>query len=143
MAEKVAYPTVTPSRAKHLSTEVAARMQPAGVKGEVHTNEDRQFPSSPDDKNPGYRTIYEASDTGADEGALSEGGTGYASAVFGWQDRSMVDSSDPNRSRLPLECDVGRRGTGPDGKVAVGPSGPYEARVHRTRSADSTSSTSY
>jgi len=45
--------------------------------------------------------------------------------------------------RLPLECDVGRRGTRPDGKVAVGSSGPYEARVHRTRSADPASSTSH
>src|SRR4029077_19020921 len=137
MAEKVGYSTVTPSGAKHLSTEVAARVRTAGLKGEVHTDEDGQFPSSPDHKNSGYRTIYEASDTGANQGTLSEGGTGYASPVFGWQDRSMVDSSDANRSRLPLECDVGRRGTRPDGKVAVGPSGPYEARVHRTRSADS------
>ena len=31
----------------------------------------------------------------------------------------------------------------PDGKIAVRPSGPYEARVHRTWSADPTSSTSH
>jgi hypothetical protein len=50
MAEKVAYSTVTPSRAEHLSTEVAARTQPAGVKGEVHTVKTDNFPVVPTTK---------------------------------------------------------------------------------------------
>jgi hypothetical protein len=42
MAEKVAYLTVTPSCAKHLNSEIEARIHAAGLKGEVHTNENRQ-----------------------------------------------------------------------------------------------------
>src|SRR5580704_19535085 len=42
MSEKVAYLTVTPSCAEHLNGEVEPRMHTAGLKGEVHTNENRQ-----------------------------------------------------------------------------------------------------
>ena len=52
-------------------------------------------------------------------------------------------SPDADRRRLPLERDPARRGACPDGKVAVGPSRPYEARVHRAWAADPTSSTSH
>lgn len=97
----------------------------------------------PDNKNSGYRTIHEASNTGANKGVLSEGSASYASTVSGWQDRPMVDSPDADRRRLPLERDPARRGACPDGKVAVGPSRPYEARVHRAWAADPTSSTSH
>ena len=43
------------------------------------------------------------------------------------KNRPMVDSPDTGRPRFPLERDLARRGACPDGKVAVGPSGPYEA----------------
>ena len=36
MSEKVAYPTVTPSWAEHLNTEVEVRMHAAGLKGVIH-----------------------------------------------------------------------------------------------------------
>jgi hypothetical protein len=80
--------------------------------------------------------------TGTNKGDLSEGSASYASTVSGRQDRPMVDSPDADRPCFPLECDLARRGACPDGKVAVRPSGPYEARVHRAWSLDPTSSTS-
>src|SRR3984957_13876469 len=105
-------------------------------------NVEGQFPSSPDNKNSGYRPIHEGPNTGAIKGDLSEGSASYASTVSGWQDRPMVDSPDADRPCFPLERDLARRGACSDGKVAVRPSGPYEARVHRAWSADPTSSTS-
>ena len=53
------------------------------------------------------------------------GSAGYASTVSGWEDRPMVDSPDADRPRVPLECDLTRRGPYPDGRAATGPSGPH------------------
>src|ERR1700692_801540 len=97
----------------------------------------------PDTKNSGYRTIHEASNTRADKGVLSEGSAGYASTLSGRQDRPMVDSPDADRPCFPRERNLARRGACPDGAVAVRPSRPHEARVHRAWPADPTSSTSH
>ena len=110
----------------------------------VNTKEvpDRAFPVVPTTKILAIGQFTRASNTGANKRVLPEGSAGYGSTVSGWQNRSVVDSPDADRPSVPLERDLARRGACPDGRVAVGQSGPYEARVHRTWSADPTSSTS-
>ena len=50
----------------------------------------RNFPVVPTTKILAIGPIHEASNAGANKGDLSEGSTGYASTVSGWEDRPMV-----------------------------------------------------